>query len=565
MFCSTMVNRLSSILVMGAMAFSACLIPVSSADACDVAAISGQKFNNGAPAIFKNRDESANWHQEIKNFPAVTVTWENPDPRYHYVSPAGAYTMVYNDNNHVAGTTTNDDTTNPSAGVNEAGFAIAVSSVYEDYTNPLNEIDNCNTLLIRAALQLSTDLASFETLLRKFHANTAEYFGIQNNYTISGNFVAMDAQGNAAIYEIYTGLSGSEPGLSSDGAPLKFRKIDANTGQITEREMEYRFVQKTFKWVLDSDELVTYEWSDIQTTELGELLTYTRSDLWPVTQRDANLYGKLKKTKEPALDPETGDHMTDPETGELLYVYTEPTVFPGYIHRTNNNSYIKHNGGVERNERMSEIFAALTATDAEGNYTSEIPLDYKSLIYEVAMNVEGIQNDNDNDYAHYSSTFCISRSATRSSVVVNGVTDAANAAQTTMWAALGEPSATVFMPFWAGTEVSPLVYVDGIDIYSTPENPIYYDWDDTCMINREANRREILGEYLYSSNGGSTIWGPDDYTINKYVLDAIQANTRPFQDSFFEEVDNTIGSANLEELSSTLVQELYNKYLADEI
>ncbi len=549
MFCSTMVNRLSSILVMGAMAFSACLIPVSSADACDVAAIAGKTtnadgetvnwFNDGAPAIFKNRDESANWHQEIKNFPAAeansTIPWQ---------PVGGAYTLVYNDNNHVASTTTTGDTTNPSAGVNEKGFAIAVSSVYEDYTNPKNEIENCNTLLLKAALQYCATLADFELLIKEFHKNTAEYFGIQNNFTISGNFVALDAEGNVALYELYTGLGGREPGLSNwsklkgDGHPIKFRKIDVNTGQISERVVKYE-KSDAFGWnyhiVEGEDKVVTYEWSQIETTDLGELVTYSYQDAGT-----GDLFLKLK-----LADP------NDP-----------PKAFPGYVHRTNNNSYINRNGGVERNVRLGEIFAELTEKDADGNYLAA--LTYENLIFDVAMNVVGEQESMDADAAHYSSTFCISRSATRSGVVINGVPNPTLAAQTTMWAALGEPSATVFMPFWAGTAVNPLVYKDGIDISLDADgNPIYYDWSDTCMINREANRREILDGQLYESNGGSTIWGPDDYTINKIVLEAIQAKTHPVQDDFIARVNAGIGG-NLADLSWDMVQDLYDAYLADE-
>src|SRR4030042_3968961 len=48
---------------------------------CDVAVVSARASSTGRPFIWKSRDCSGNWHQEIKYFPAATAK-------------AGAFIMV---------------------------------------------------------------------------------------------------------------------------------------------------------------------------------------------------------------------------------------------------------------------------------------------------------------------------------------------------------------------------------------------------------------------------------------------------------------------------------------
>jgi len=172
---------------------------------CDVAVVSARASSTGRPFIWKSRDCSGNWHQEIKYFPAANAK-------------AGAYIMVvgYDD---LAQLNTGSKV-NPSGGVNEAGFAIACTSVYEDF-DPIHEMLNINTDLIKHGLEQCATLADFEAYLavwRKDHAGKI----------ISGNFAAIDAKGGAAMYECYTGNLG---GIVN---PIRYRKTDANTGKITE-------------------------------------------------------------------------------------------------------------------------------------------------------------------------------------------------------------------------------------------------------------------------------------------------------------------------------------------
>ncbi len=171
--------------------------------ACDIAVVSGKVTTNGRPLIWKNRDCSADWHQQISYFDAMT-------------NKAGGYLMVYNYDD--VAEMNNGDKINPSGGVNAAGFANACTSVYEDF-NPIHEAYNINTDLIRESLQQCATVEDFETLLINWR-------GAHPQKVISGNFVVIDAKGGASLFECYTGNN-----LSQD---MKFTRFDANTGEIKE-------------------------------------------------------------------------------------------------------------------------------------------------------------------------------------------------------------------------------------------------------------------------------------------------------------------------------------------
>jgi hypothetical protein len=105
---------------------------------------------------------------------------------------------------------------NPSGGLNEAGFAISCTSVYEDY-DPSHEYYNINTKLLWDALEECATIDEFDAFLNNWRQNNS-------GKAISGNFVAIDAHGGAALYECYTG------GTTDS---IYYRKYDANTGAIT--------------------------------------------------------------------------------------------------------------------------------------------------------------------------------------------------------------------------------------------------------------------------------------------------------------------------------------------
>lgn len=426
------------------------LVPTLQAWACDVAVVSGRVTTNGRPLIWKNRDCSANWHQEIKYFEAK------------YPTPGG-YLMVYNFDD--LANLNNGTPVNPSGGINKAGFAISCTSVYEDY-NQFHEAINVNTDLIRQSLQECSTLAQFEQLLNVWHLT---HWGA----VISGNFVAIDAQGGAALYECYTGNEGGA------GTPIMFRKYDANNGRVIDE-------------------------------------------------------------KGTVIKPGEGDN------------------FCGFWNLANCNSYITINFGEERRWRATDILTELAKAKN---------LNYTTVMRYVAKDVTGDQSNNTGSTdEHYSTTYCISRNATRLAMVVDGVPAGGDPRQSVFWCALGEPSIAVFLPFFAHAEgVSDLTWVDAIGLDGTQ-----YDLNDTCLLNRAFNRREIFDKRIYKSNTGSALTGMDNRLINKVELAKAQKWIFPLEDDviahaalFMNTLKNKpslITKQNLRNFSDYCVQWTFDNY-----
>ncbi len=426
---------------------------------CDVAVVSARASSTGRPFIWKNRDCSASWHQEIKYFNAVT-------------QKAGAYIMVIGFDD--VAELNNGTPVNPSGGVNAAGFAISCTSVYEEL-NPIDELFNINTDLIRHALQECATVDDFDSLLKTFKKN---HFG----KVISGNFVAIDAKGGAALYECFTGL------LFGMFRPVMYRKYDANNGRVT---------------------------------EYNGLYTYTKNQ-------------------------GSGNN------------------FIGFINRANANTYIPYNYGEERRWRARDIMT---------NLASAGRLNYRNCMTEVAKDIYGKQVDtwgNEVDQASrqtdYSSTYCISRAATRLGMVVDGVAPGGDPRLSTFWCVLGEPSTGIFVPYYVyAGEVSWLAWVDDIDLDGTQ-----YDLTDASMLARAANRREIYENLIYDSNDGDALWGMEDKTMNKTENLKIQNWSQPLEEFIFlknEEMlaDMTIHPSyitkqNLSEFSNYCASYVYSNY-----
>jgi hypothetical protein len=182
------------------------LVAFTQALACDVAVVSGRVTTDGRPVIWKNFDNSSSANQQVKFFSGRK-------------SGPGGYIMVYRHEDGMRLLTGSAIT--PSAGVNESGFAIACTSVYQDY-NIMAEPFNLNTALMEEALATCFDLEDFERLLMIWpysHLGTV----------ISANFVVIDAYGGAAYYECFTGHLNTGLNL------MRYRKSDANTGRIVDQ------------------------------------------------------------------------------------------------------------------------------------------------------------------------------------------------------------------------------------------------------------------------------------------------------------------------------------------
>jgi hypothetical protein len=166
------------------------LLSYSLALSCDILVISTQAAQEGRPIIWKNRDDPAGFFIGVRRFKA-----NNPE--------IGSYICIeeklYPDVISIC-----------SAGVNEAGLAIANTSAYTG--SALKELINVDEPILEKALSNCKTVECFEKLLIGTH-NYPEKF-----YATSSNFVVIDAFGGALHYEAYADLR----------EPVDFIKHDAN-------------------------------------------------------------------------------------------------------------------------------------------------------------------------------------------------------------------------------------------------------------------------------------------------------------------------------------------------
>ncbi|MBF0227214.1 MAG: hypothetical protein HQK76_17345 [Desulfobacterales bacterium] len=169
---------------------------ISYSSACDIGVVSAAKSATGRPFIWKNRDHDMGWQQEIKYYKAKDA------------KVGGSLRII--DRTTLAEVS--------SGGVNESGFAICNTTVYE--ADPLHELfANANTDLLAKALERCITVSDFDNYLATWHTESEN-----KTKVISGNFVVIDAHGGAALYEAYTG-----EGFSAYGAQIMVNKFDANT------------------------------------------------------------------------------------------------------------------------------------------------------------------------------------------------------------------------------------------------------------------------------------------------------------------------------------------------
>ena len=159
------------------------------APACDIAVVSSEASATGRPFLWKNRDYSSSYREEIVYESAKA---NDVGPSLRVVGKVMHQTNI------------------PlvSGGVNDRGFAIVNATVTE---SPLREIANVNHILLEYALEKCVSLDDFEALLDNWF----------NCYlfVVCGNFGVIDARGGAAMYEVW-----------SDGTNRLFwEKYDANT------------------------------------------------------------------------------------------------------------------------------------------------------------------------------------------------------------------------------------------------------------------------------------------------------------------------------------------------
>ena len=173
------------------------LLSYSLALSCDIVVISTQAAQGGRPIIWKNRDDPAGFFIGVRRFKA-----NNPE--------IGSYICIeeklYPDVTSIC-----------SAGVNEAGLAIANTSAYTG--SGIKELINVDEPVLERALSNCKTVECFEKLLIETH-NYPEKF-----YVTSSNFVVIDAFGGALHYEAYADLR----------EPVDFIKHDANVEHFSNK------------------------------------------------------------------------------------------------------------------------------------------------------------------------------------------------------------------------------------------------------------------------------------------------------------------------------------------
>jgi len=496
-----------------------------SSEACDILVVSESASADGRPFIWKNRDNSARINQQVKYFSGET--------------DAGGYVMVFSHDENIK-KQTDGDWINSSGGINEAGFACVCASVYEGEGTPPNvngefstnlmegqdsELCNINTDLIRQAVRECSSVPEFEQLLQTWHED-----GVHEFKVISGNFAVMDSEGNAALYEIFHG--------------------DNPTGYYWNYLNQYQYGHWDWK--------LRYYKFDANTGEV----TYYNPD------------GRAM-TGSPESDEAPSPPQTSWQNGKC-YI----SDFKGFVNRTNSNTYIR-NHGEERRWRAYHLLDQMAADNR---------LSYRNVMVEVAKDVTAgpevpddmyavppipgtpPSNDPENSNGTYSTTYCISRAATRCGMVIDGVSSGEDPMLSVFWCNLGEPSIGVFAPYlpWA-KKVSYLAWADSGDEANPVDDTGYFD-SDSCLFNRAISFRETdAGGDLYEGNNtGSYLTGMEKKNINKTALAELQFWSFPLEgevhlraEEYFSDIrsNNSLKeTSNLAQFSNYSTQYLYDNY-----
>lgn len=161
-----------------------------------IVVVNKNSSTSGRPFIWKTRDFQLSPREEIKY--QKSIKNGTGDLQIGYLKVIGE-TELDSNNETVSG------------GVNDYGFAIANDSVVED---PEREIYSSDHMLVSGALETCRDLNDFENFLKNWENSVSE--------SICDNFAVIDANGGAAIYEIWS---------DGPGKDLMWKKYDANKSE----------------------------------------------------------------------------------------------------------------------------------------------------------------------------------------------------------------------------------------------------------------------------------------------------------------------------------------------
>lgn len=405
-------------------AVAACVLFLFGTDAlaCDIAVVSAKASSNGRPLIWKSRDNSLSWEQEVASYDRASNT-ENK-------SAGGSVRVI----DRTRGTAAQ------SGGVNESGFAITNTTVYQE--SPIHEyLASANLNLMSNALKRCTTVAEFDTYLAGWHLD-----GSNQRRILSGNFVVIDARGGAALYELTTGDSQTD--VYAYGGRVKIHKIDANTGFVTNED----------------GALIG------NNGEIGYITDYLSNTSIQVMGQDrmVNSNGYRFSTDKKAL------------LNSSNAVIDNGNNFCGIVNRTNSSFWIPLNDDTPREDRAMDLLLQLKAQNRLNHRTVQqvVAKDIEIDAYDLAS-YPSLSNLDPGTATERSTFHTISRYCTNLAFVVDGVSPGGNAKLATLWVNLGEPSVGAATPFFpAANGISTYAYADTKFLGMT------LDIAPTCYINK---------------------------------------------------------------------------------
>ena len=494
--------------------------------ACDIAVISASASSNGRPFIWKNRDHDSDWRQEVRHKTEGTQ------------NGVAAYIVIV-DNTGLAEV--------PSGGVNDNGFAIANTTVYEQ--NIIHEyINTANHYLMEDALKQCITIEDFDNMLASWEADPANA-----NRIISGNFVAIDAYGGAALYEGFSGAYGT--------GRLFVNKVDAETGIVTNKNGEIIGVNGTI-----------YDYEYTYSEEVPNIYTVIDYEDLPFLslQDYLDLMEYLFETADNAANFDPQQYVREVLSAEQVKELKQDD-WPGFANRTNSHIWISRNSDTNREIRGDEILRQLQAEDrlTYENIMRQLARDLNKWDYENGLRVfrgqeqlsqserETLQNNE--KMIQVNTKYSINRYQTNLSLVVDGVAPGQDPRLATLWCNLGEPAVGIFIPtFPCSDNVSN--YTKALE--TTPEID---ENDPSCLLNRAINDKELT---LYDNNAYegfsgiiySTVGGDADYKIDYPGLLGLQQWSLPLEKILVDKTEEYLADmeANAARVSSANLKNFAN-------
>jgi len=184
----------------------------------------------------------------------------------------------------------------------------------------------------------------------------------------------------------------------------------------------------------------------------------------------------------------------------------------GYVLRTNFAFNGGGSSGIERYERTVKLFDAFYAggkvsyrdilrtqmrdfTDADNNPIS-VPFSKRW--------------DADSPFGYIYTSNCICRSSSVSATVIQGVLPGEPAKLSTMWTMLGQPAASITVPYWAVGETPPEAYGPETAPLCDIARKIYsllFDYEESNEENQRARRtRNYLDSFKLRDGKGNGLW-----------------------------------------------------------